>query len=136
MNPGFKFYTKDGKKLFELLSVEKRHIHVAHGILGDKYQTEFTIKCMDKDGKIYNQNNLTNKLNDGNIYTIAYIEQDWDSLIFRTVESVEKEKQSQYMSYRDNLKIFKEEYKRLLQQEVDNGNLTELEMYKKLAEAE
>lgn len=66
------------------------------------------------------ETNLTNKTNGGNIYNIAFIEKDWDKLDFRTVESVVREK--------------KEEYKKYLEEMVQFGNITELEMYKILNE--
>lgn len=86
---------------------------------------------MRDDGEIVRENNITNQLNGGNIYTIAYINKNWDLLDFRTVESIERENRNQK---EENRKLYKEEYKRLLQMEVERGNLTELEMYKKLAD--
>lgn len=50
---GFKFYSKDRLILFELISVDRRDIHVASGILGDKYQEVVTIEIMDKLGNRY-----------------------------------------------------------------------------------
>lgn len=115
-NIGFKFFTKNNFKHFELLSVEEKWIDVAHGILGDKRQK--TITVMDEEGEIFKEFNLTSETNGGNIYTIAYIEKDWDKLNFRTVESVVREK--------------KEEYKGYLESFVKEGKMTELEMYKTL----
>jgi hypothetical protein len=117
--PGFKFFTKDGSK-FELLSVEKRDIHVAHGILGDKYQQMIIIKAIDKDGKIYTQNNLTNELNGGNIYTIAYIEQKgWYEFRFLTKDPIKEETER-----------IRRKYRKYLEDCVKQGKITELEMYK------
>lgn len=118
--PGFKFFGKENFTLFELLSVETKTIHVASGFLGDKYQDITTIKAMDEDGDVYTENNITGKLNGGNIYTVAYIEKDWDQLKFRTVDSVVKQK--------------KDEYKGYLEGFVKEGKMTELEMYKVLSE--
>jgi cell shape-determining protein MreC len=74
-------------------------------------------------------------LNNGNIYTIAYIEKDWDSLDFKTVESVEKANYNNYLNeYKENLKQYKSYLKKQLQENVDNGIISELEMYKQLSE--
>ena len=118
--PGFKFFTKKNFTLLELLSVETKTIHVASGILGDTYQDVITIKAMDEKGEIYIENNLTNKLNGGNIYNIAYIEKDWDQLRFKTVNSVVKEK--------------KKEYKGYFEEFVRDGKIAESDMFKFLDE--
>jgi hypothetical protein len=128
--PGFKFFSKDGLKL-ELLSVEKEDIHVAHGILGDKYQQLITIKFIDKDGKIYRQINLTKELNGGNIYTIAHLENKaWYELTFLTEDTIKKEKKKNEKLLKKEIKKVKAEYKVYLENLVREGKLTELEMHR------
>ena len=117
---GFQFYNKN-EELFELLLTKTKTIHVAHGILGDKYQDVTFIEVMDENGETYKTCNVLPETNGGNIYNIAYIEdEDWYKLSFKTVESVNKKRKDAYANY--------------LKEELKAGNITELEMYKLLAD--
>ena len=73
------------------ISLKEEMIPVAYGFLGDKYQKLITLSFIDRNGKIYTQMNLTNQLNGGDIFSIAYIKKNWDELDFRTVDSIENE---------------------------------------------
>jgi len=155
MNPGFKFYTKNKYVLLELVSIEEKMIHVAHGILGDKYQKMITINVIDSNGNQYSDRNLTHEMNNGNIYTIAYIEKDWNKLDYVTIEygkklksvtqPMEEETQSETKDTQKPQKLYEEyleeainnrnRYKSHIEEIYKSGDITKLEMYKNIAES-
>ena len=124
---GYKFYNKEGD-LFELISIEEKHILVASGLLGDKYDVYTSLKVIDDNGTIYTKNSITNNTIGDNFSNIEYVKNNWDSLDYYEYNYYNKLNKPQEI----NISSEKLEYINYLNEMHSNGFLNKEELNKRI----